>query len=61
MVKKAHAGKGHNHTVCVAGTYDIVVAYRTAGFGYDGSSAFMRALDVVAEREKCIARHIAQW
>ena len=55
VVKKAHAGKGHNHTVCIACAYDVVVAYRTAGFGNDGSSAFMRALDVVAERKKRIA------
>ena len=55
VMKKAHPGKGHNHTVCVACAYDVVVADRTAGFGYDGSSAFMRALDVVAERKKRIA------
>ena len=55
VVKKAHAGKGHNHTVCVACAYDVVVADRTAGFGNDGSSAFMCTLDVVAERKKRIA------
>ena len=55
VVKKAHADKGHNDTVCVACAYDVIVAYRTAGFGNDGSSAFMRALDVVAERKKRIA------
>lgn len=27
VVKKAHAGKGHNHTVCIACAYDVVVAY----------------------------------
>ena len=26
VVKKAHAGKGHNHTVCVACAYDVIVA-----------------------------------
>ena len=55
VVKKAHAGKGHNHTVCIACAYDVVVADRTAGLGYDGSSAFMCTLDVVAERKKRVA------
>ena len=55
VMKEARAGKCHNHAIGVARAYDVVVADRTAGFGYDGSSAFMRALDVVAERKKRIA------
>lgn len=55
MVEKSHTGKRHCNAVSVADTDNIVVAYRAAGFGNVRNAASAGTLNVVAEREKCVA------
>ena len=54
MVEKSKMSKRHNHIVFVGGRYNVVVADRTACFGYVFYSALFRSLYVISEWEERI-------
>ena len=51
-MEQADVGHRHSHVVFVTGLDDIVVADGTASLGDVGDTAFVGALDVVAEGEE---------
>ena len=54
-MEQTNAGEGHCYSVFVAGLDDIVVAYRASGLSYILNAALVCTLNVVAEREECVA------
>ena len=55
MMEKPHAGESHHNPVLVAHLNHIVVTNAAARLGNHADSAFVRPLNVVAEREERIA------
>ena len=55
MVEQAQTAKGHGNAIFVAGVNDLLVADGTAGLDDGSHAAAAGALDVVAEREECVA------
>ena len=51
MVEQSCAGKAHCHTVLIAGFYNLIVSYASAGLCHVGNSASLAALDIIAEGE----------
>ena len=55
MMEQAHARERHDHIVFIARLDHEIVADGTARLGYIGNAALFSALDIVGEREKCVA------
>lgn len=52
MMEKSDAGKGHDHSILVAGFDNIIVAHTAAGLGHIFHTAVVGALYVVAKWEE---------
>ena len=61
MMEQSHAGKCHDNTLLVALFDDQIIADRAAGLGDVLHAGGKCTLDIVAEREECIAAqgHVA--
>ena len=55
MMEKSHSCKAHYHAVLVTFTYHEVIPYRSAGFSDICYTALFSTVDIVTEREECIA------
>ena len=55
MMEQSDAGKRHHHIIFITGFDDLIVSNGAAGLCHIQNPALVRPLNVVPEREKCIA------
>ena len=54
MMEKSDSRKCHSDIVLVASLDNVIIADRTAGFGYIFNARLLSALNIVAEGEECV-------
>ena len=54
-MEKPYSVEAHDHVVLVCGFDYLVIAHASAWLGYDCNAALSCTLDVVSEREECVA------